>query len=400
MTVKWTPNVTTWRKVLAGSTACALFAAGAGFLAERGPSPASATVLRRASTPNQPVRATDIGFSQGSGLLWDSDGDLARQLDGMVAVGAGWVALDIDWPSIQPVGPTTWNWANSDRVIGAARSRGLQVLGTIAYSPIWARPVNTSDKHPPLDPAAYATFAGAVANRYASLGLHFWQLWNEPNVTPFYSPAPDPAGFAQLLIQAADAIHAQDPSAIVMNGGLAPAPNVAGVSYEPNTFLLMLYQNGVGGHLDAIGMHPYTFPWAPTTAATWNPLYMMGYTHLIMAAFGDGAKRIWATESGYGTGRDGESLDESTQALRFAELIAAWRQLPYAANLFVYGYRDTANNPSVVWDNMGLVRRDYSPKLAVQSFRNAALGLAHSTRARRCVNSGVSVGARRHVRSC
>ena len=185
-----------------------------------------------------------------------------------------------------------------------------------------------------------------------------------------------------------------------MNGSPAPAPDVAGVSYEPNTFLLMLYQNGVGGHLDAVAMHPYTFPSSPKTAATWNPLYMMGYTLLIMSAFGDGAKRIWATESGFGTGRSGESLDESTQAFRFAELIAAWRHLLLAANLFVYVYRDTADNPSVVWDNVGLVRRDYSPKFAVQSFRNAVLGITHPTRPRRCVSSGVLVGPRRHVRSC
>ena len=162
---------------------------------------------------------------------------------------------------------------------------------------------------------------------------------------------------------------------------------------------MALYQHGIASHLDAIAMHPYTFPWSPNVEATWNPFYMLGYTHLIMAANGEGANPIWATESGYGTGHDGQSLDDATQAFRFGELIDAWRRLSYSGTLFIYGYRDTANNLSSVWDNMGLVRRDFSPKQSLLAFRNAAVGATATPRPTRPCISGAPSGGRRGRRA-
>lgn len=344
----------------------------------------------------------DLGFSQGSGLLWESDEEMAADLDGMVAAGASWVGADVDWPSIQAGGPNSWNWGPTDRLMFHARVRGLNVMAAAVYTPTWARPANTTDKHAPNDPAAYATFVAEAAKRYAPIGVKVWQLWNEPNMATWYGPQPDPAGFAQLLIQAADAIHAAVPDAFVMNGGFAPAANVPGHSIEPNQFLLQLYQNGIAGHLDAVATHPYTFPYSPNVVAEWNPLYMLGYMHLIMTAFGDGNKEIWATEAGYGTGNDGQSVDEGTQAFRMTELIDAWHRLPYAGTLMIYGFRDTAVNPASVWDNMGLVRRDFSAKLAYNAFQTAAMGAPAGPRQERpCIGSSPigSKGGRRQ-RSC
>ncbi len=312
-----------------------------------------------------------FGFSQGSGLLWESVAQQAADLDGMVAAGASWVGADIDWPSIQAGGPNAWNWQPTDRLINAARSRGLQVLATADYTPVWARPANTSDKHAPNDPAQFATFVRAAATRYAANGVHAWQIWNEPNTAAFFQPHPDPQAYAQLLIAGADAIHSADPSAVVMNGGLAPAGNVAGQTIAPNDFLIQMYAAGIGGHVNAISMHPYSFPYSPTTPATWNPFYMLGYTHLIMTAFGDAGLPIWGTEAGFGTGQDAQSLSEAMQAVRMKELVVAWKQLPFAAKLFVYGYRDTLAGSTSVWDNMGMVHRDFSTKPAFAAFRSA-----------------------------
>ncbi len=315
-----------------------------------------------------------IGFSQGSGLLWESDDLLMQDLDGMIAAGATWVGVDVDWPSIQAGGPNSWNWTPTDRLIFLARAKGLQVLATADYTPAWARPANTSDKYAPQNESDFAIFAAAAAARYAPLGVHAWQIWNEPNTSDFWQPAPDAAAYARLLIAGADAIHGSDPNSVVMNGGLAPAPNVAGRSIAPNDFIVQMYLAGIAGHIDAISMHPYTFPYSPTTPQTWNLFYMLSYTHLIMSAFGDGARRIWATESGYGTGRDSQSVSQAMQATRLRELVAAWRAIPFAGNLFVYGYRDLTTGSSSVWNNMGIVRHDFSPKLGAAAFRLAVVG--------------------------
>ena len=142
------------------------------------------------------------GFANGVMPLQDNDADLARDLDGMAATGAHWFRIDFYWPTIQDGGPQSWDWSTTDRVVKAAIDRGLDILAMPAYSPTWARPPGTSDHHPPLDPDAYARFVYAAVQRYAPLGVHTWEIWNEPNTSAFWPPKPDPAAYTQLLRRA------------------------------------------------------------------------------------------------------------------------------------------------------------------------------------------------------
>ena len=376
------------------------------------PSVATATQRQMASAPvvqapslvkrtiNNTVALGEFGFSQGSSLVWESDDLLARDLDGMVAAGATWVGVDVDWPHIQAGGPNSWQWQYTDRVVLAARARGLEVLATADYSPVWARPANTTDKHAPNDPADFARFAAAAAARYAPHGVDAWQIWNEPNIADFWQPQPDANAYSALLIAGADAIHAANPKAVVMNGGLAPAGNVGGVSIAPNDFVVQMYLAGISGHVDAISMHPYSFPYSPTTPEVWNPFYMLTYTHLIMSAFGDGALPIWGTEAGFGTGRDGQSVSQALQSIRMTQVVQAWQQLPFAGNLFIYGYRDLAAGSSSVWDNMGLVRHDFSAKPAAAAFRSAVVGNQPKVRAPRSCIRATPIGGATRRKGC
>lgn len=350
--------------------------------------PVVAPHVVRAATPN-PFGAR-VGFTQGSSLLWEPGNELARDLDGIVATGARWVAVDFDWPSAEPQ-RGFFDWSHIDRVVDAARARHLSVLALAVYTPAWARPDGTTDKTPPDDPNDYGAFVGAAAARYAPKGVHAWQIWNEPNVADFWQPFPDPARFAQLVIAGGDAIHAVDPHATVVAGGLAPAANVYGDSLAPGTFLEDTYTYGAGGHFDALGMHPYSFPAAPMAPAVWNPFFMLPWTHLLMEQHGDGAKRIWATEVGFGTGADGQSVSEATQAQRVGQLLAAWRQLPFAGVMLLYNYRDLGTTSSV-WDHMGLVRTNGRAKPAfgvlARALAPVRAGPAHSWGTRVCVGVG------------
>ena len=68
--------------------------------------------------------ASHAGFSPGAGILWESDADLARDLDAMAATGASWIRLDFAWSSIEAT-RAVFSWAATDRVVDAARARGL-----------------------------------------------------------------------------------------------------------------------------------------------------------------------------------------------------------------------------------------------------------------------------------
>lgn len=305
-----------------------------------------------------------IGFSNGYETLWLSDADLAADLDGMAATGARWLRVDFDWPSVQAGGRNHWNWSHIDRVVLSARARGISILAMPAYTPTWARPAGTTDKTPPKDPADYARFVRAAVLRYHPLGVRSWEIWNEPNTADFWQPRPNVTAYARLFESASRAIHDVDPGATVITGGLAPAANVEGSTVAPFTFVVKMYHRGLGRYLDAVGMHPYTFPYAPRYAADWNPFYKLPTIYRIMRNHRDSEKKIWATEVGWGTGSSSRAVSDETQADYSRRLVDAWLTYPFAANLFWYSFRDHGSDRGDVWQNMGLVRRDWSGKLA------------------------------------
>jgi len=305
-----------------------------------------------------------VGFANGYETLWLSDTALAADLDGMAATGARWLRVDFDWPSVQSGGRDSWRWSHIDRVVRSARARGISILAVPAYTPSWARPPGTNDKHPPTDPAAYARFVGAAVRRYGPLGVRDWEIWNEPNQADFWQPRPNVSAYARLFERASRAIHAVDPAATVITAGLAPAANVAGRSISPFTFVVKMYHRGLKPYFDAVGMHPYTFPYAPEYAADWNPFYRLPAIYRTMQNHGDGGKKIWATEVGWGTGTSSQSVSNDTQASYSRSLVDAWLSYPFAAKLFWYSYRDLGSDRGDVWQNMGLVRRDWSGKPA------------------------------------
>src|SRR6202011_2066878 len=98
--------------------------------------PAPAPVVTATGVPGN-----QVGFSTSGTMLWESDAQLASELDAVAATGARWIRVSFDWNSVQPNGPDPLKsvWTYEDRVVKAARSRGLQVLGLAAYTPPWAR---------------------------------------------------------------------------------------------------------------------------------------------------------------------------------------------------------------------------------------------------------------------
>ena len=343
-----------------------------------------------ANTPGS-LLGERAGVSPGSAILWESPSDQGRMLQAVADSGARWLSLDVDWNSIQNGGPTSFWWEATDRVVVAARSRGLKIMGTLAYSPGWARPGSCpagTDKCLPANPESFADFARAAAERYGSSSsisnlrgsISAWQIWNEPNHYPFVQPTVDVVKYTSMLKRAYVEIHAADPTATVIAGGTAPAPDdPSGRDMKPVTFLRGIYANGGGGYFDAFGHHPYSFPCSPLTEAPWNAFFQTLSLHYVMAYHGDGAKRIWGTEAGAPTGADlggctasgGRSVTEATQAQFAAQYILRWTKDwgSFTGPLFWFQVRDNGSNAWDWNDNLGLLRRNFTPKPAYDVFR-------------------------------
>jgi len=319
------------------------------------------------ANPSPPAAAADvrggIGIAAGGELQYLTPADLARELDGYARVGAAWIRFDFNWSGIERQ-KGVYDWSRHDAVVDAATARGLRVLGLIAYTPAWARPPGTDNKHAPTDVKDYASFVGEAVRRYAPRGVRHWELWNEPNHSGFWKPCPDVKRYTSLLRLGSAAARSADPAAFVLAGGMSPAVD-NGCNVAPRTFLAGIYANGGKGSFDALAHHPYSFPAEPGTPHAWSAWHQMVGTspslRSIMVENGDADKAIWATEWGVKVG----SVDERTQADMLTRAYSLFGSYSWAGPMFTYTYRDR--------DSFGLVRSDWSPRPAWAAFQAAAL---------------------------
>ncbi|MFC7218041.1 cellulase family glycosylhydrolase [Streptomyces polyrhachis] len=323
-------------------------------VAEDGKAPAAA--------PRGKQHALRIGLSYGDTLTWKSDHELAIGLDDALRLGADWIRIDLSWNNIQPSNSYNYNWHRFDRLVAAAQERDLQILATIAYTPEWARkPGCPKPTCPPADPQAFAAFAKLAAQRYAPKGIHYWEIWNEQNIRPFWFPNPDPAAYAELLKVTARAIRGADRDAYLLFGGLAVVGDSRAKGFVSDLdFVESVSRRGGNKVVDAISYHPYTYPHLPSARTDFGTAFEKISTakkNLVAVLQRHGTPRlpIWITETGAPTdgpggatdGRSKESLKgvthvtERRQAEIAADTMAASAANDYVESVFWFAQQDS-----------------------------------------------------------
>ncbi len=216
-----------------------------------------------------------VGISYGNTLLSMADDRLAEALDDAVDIGASWIRMDLSWADAQPTSPQAFAWDRLDHVFLEAHRRGLNVLPILAYTPGWARvPDCFTTSCAPADPSQFATFAAEAAARYAPRGVHTWEIWNEENSARFWQPKPDPMSYTRLLQASSQAIRKADPKAFVVMGGLATLRTTDG-NLSVADFLTQRPDSPL--HLvDALAVHPYTFPYPASRLGPWASPWVAG----------------------------------------------------------------------------------------------------------------------------
>lgn len=197
-------------------------------------------------------------------------------------LGTRWVRFHrLSWREVQPDegGPYDWSGLSTfEDELRSTRQAGMIPVVLIHHSPLWA----TINEPGPTDCGAirvdklpaFATFMRAAVNRYkqTEFGVHYWELFNEPDVDPGLVPADQSFGcwgdiddpyyggrhYGEMLKVVTPAIRAADPSAKVITGGLLlarPVPNPG--EGHPERFLEGILAAGAAPHFDMVAYHAY-----------------------------------------------------------------------------------------------------------------------------------------------
>jgi len=253
-------------------------------------SPASATTLD--SQRQQPRRLPANFFGVNAQWLQTltADGDTAaalRHAREMRRLGIGIARISLHWGAVEPspplLGSHHFSFASFDPAVAALAQSRIRVALLLLGAPAWARDVGGTLScnrrlAAPGSPADFAAYAAAVTERYGR-GGSFWrehpdlpylpvtqfEVWNEPNWWDYWCPDINPARYADLFTEAAQQIHAADPAARVVLGGLVatnrttywPDGTMHGMETGQFLSLMLDHRPDARAQIDAVGLHTY-----------------------------------------------------------------------------------------------------------------------------------------------
>jgi hypothetical protein len=286
-------------------------------------------------------------------------GEIERTADLIRDAGIRTVRMDFFWSDLEPE-PGRFDFARYDRIVKILRDRGLSLLGILLYNPRWREPWNAAP-----DRLAYAAYARAVV-RHFKKDIRLWEIWNEPDHPTYWQPQDDLTSYSALLKCVAPQIRAEDPSALVVLGGMA---------FNFAAHLRQVYQKAGKEAFDIVNIHPFTNPLSD------GPLRQLR-DHVLEAQevqkeFDDVAKPLWLTEigcPGLTVSNDattwwlGKSPNEEQQAAWLREVYTESLRWPGVERVFWAFLRDTPPHFGDAVDHFGILRADLTPKPAWHAY--------------------------------
>jgi len=322
---------------------------------------------------------------QADGPLTDPGGKYESEWNGVRNSGAESVRVAFDWREAQPTADGPTDFSRIDAVMASTALRRLPVLPVVHRTPAWAaaRPSDGAASAP-RGTEAYTRFLTALVARYGPQGAFWnerrdlpkvpirdWQIWNEPNLTRYWTSQPFATPYVALLRASRKALRAADPGSRTILAGL---PNESWIA------LRAVYRAGGRGTFDVVALHPYT-------GRPRNVIRLIQFAKREMRRYKDPRREIWITElswpasKGKTAGAPGFITDEKGQAsrLKLALSLLARDRRKYRIGKVVWYTWLSPEGTQNAFDYSGLrrVRGDNvvsAPSLSV--FRSAAKRLS------------------------
>ena len=329
------------------------------------------------------TRDSDSPFGVLDFLVWDHDWNahhytlekVERAAQLMKEAGVGFVRMDFLWSDLEPE-KGRWDFDKYDRLLEILSKNNIKILGLLNYNAAWAK--GNWNTPPPKD--FFALYAKTVVHRYKGK-VKYWEIWNEPNQDIYWVPQDGLKAYTELLKETYPVIKREDPSAVILIGGLSG--NAAFSLQE-------LYQNGGKDFFDVVNFHPFETPLQPRAIERVKADYEAVYR--VMQKNQDEKKAIWLTEMGcpgVPAGKStkdwwlGKNPDENDQK-EWVELVyTEVLKWPGVKKIFWAFFRDTPNHFLCGTDYFGLLREDFTKKRSYEVYRglSAARGVKDEGRA-------------------
>lgn len=307
--------------------------------------------------------------------------------------GLGWLKQQFPWEDLQlvPGKDGFWDdrlnkstWAKYDQIVDLARKYDLQVIARLDRPPAWTRVDNSIPQAPPDRYEDYGDFVFAVVSHFKGR-IHFYQIWNEPNVYPEWgNQAPSPEDYARLLAIADRRAHEADPSVWILSAPLAQTMEDSNRNLSDVTFLRRLYAAGAKDSFDILLANAYGFAFPPDDPPAPDRLNFARVTLLrqVMEQNGDSAKAVWFNEFGWNASPPEFAPEKLPWARTTEQLQAAYTvqaiqkartEWPWAGVFNIWYFRQAGNvSPDAPEYYFRMVDPGFTPRPIYQAIKKVA----------------------------
>jgi O-antigen ligase len=306
------------------------------------------------TTTELPFRVPRLGVN--AELMQYEADQLSAQFELMRGAHIHWVRQFVRWDLIEPE-RGEYDWSKWDEILAElADYPELSLVAVFMNSPKWAREdlSHKSPSTPPRNPADFAAFVRAFAERYGNQ-VDYYQIWDEPNLTDAWGGRGSrPVEYAALLEVAYAAIHNADDQATVIAAALAPTTETGPLNISDWLYLRDLYALGAAEHMDAVAGKPYGFNDSPLDRRI--NLEVLNFSHIvglreIMVEYADGRTALWASNWGWNNRSSiWGSVDEDTRVRYTLEALErAEREWAWLGGMILHHWQPDAPPDHPVW---------------------------------------------------
>jgi hypothetical protein len=268
-------------------------------------------------------------------------------------IGAVWQRNDFWWGVIEPE-KNKYDWRLADKAVETYKSFGFNLLVILCYNSAWSKNLSPNSEG---EVRNYGDYVYNMVSRYKDY-VKYWEVWNEPNISEFWSPEPNVENYTKILKEAYRRAKEADPDCKVI--GCV----TAGTALE---FIEKVLQLGGGDYMDIISVHPYQHE---TPEDDKGQIALIHNLHDMLRKYNVDVP-IWITEVGWVSAESGDAVE---QAKKVVKLYVHCLSFPYIKRVYYFNLDDwgAARNEGLEGGHFGLVYVDLMPKPSLVAYHTVA----------------------------